>query len=84
MSNLNLNEMKKNALLQMAGKQLGKDPGELKRKLESGQVQDVVNGLSDEQKQKLQGVLQNPQQLNALLGSDQVQNLLKALGGNRQ
>ena len=83
MSNLNLNEMKKNALLQMAGKQLGKDPGELKQKLESGQVQDIVNGLSDEQRQKLQSVLQNPQQLNALLGSEQVQNLLKALSGSR-
>ncbi|MCL2856354.1 MAG: hypothetical protein FWE19_01330 [Oscillospiraceae bacterium] len=80
MSNLNLNEMKKNALLQMAGKQLGKDPAELKQKLESGQVQDVVNSLSDEQKQKLQSVLQNPQQLSALLGSEQVQNLLKAMG----
>ena len=80
MSNLNLDEAKKNMLLQMAGKQLGKDPTELKQKLESGQVQDVVNGLSDEQKQKLQGVLQNPQKLNALLGSEQVQNLLKALG----
>jgi len=72
--------MKKNALLQMAGKQLGKDPAELKQKLESGQVQDVVNSLSDEQKQKLQSVLQNPQQLSALLGSEQVQNLLKAMG----
>jgi len=83
MSNLNISEMKKNALLQMAGKQLGKDPGEIKEKLESGQVQDIVNGLSDEQKQKLNGLLQNPQALNSLLGSDQVQNLLKALGGNR-
>ena len=83
MSNLNLNEMKKNALLQMAGKQLGKNPAELKERLESGQVQDIVNGLSDEQKQKLQGVLQNPKQLNAILGSEQVQNLLKALGSNR-
>ena len=80
MSSLNINEMKKNALLQMAGKQLGKDPGEIKQKLESGQVQDIVNGLNDEQKQKLNNVLQNPQALKNLLGSEQVQNLLKALG----
>ena len=83
MSSLNINEMKKNALLQMAGKKLGRDPGEIKEKLESGQVQDIVNGLSDEQKQKLNNVLQNPQALSNLLGSDQVQNLLKALGNNR-
>ena len=80
MSSLNISEMKKNALLQMAGKKLGKDPGEIKEKLESGQMQDIVNGLSDEQKQKLSSVLQNPQALNNLLGSQQVQNLLKTLG----
>jgi len=83
MLNANINEMKKNALLQMAGKQLGKDPSEIKEKLESGQVQDIVNGLSDEQKQKLSNVLQNPQALNNLLGSEQMQNLLKSLGNNR-
>ena len=83
MSNFNLNEAKKNALLQMAGKQLGTDPGQLQQKLEAGQMDDIVNGLSDEQRQKLNSYLQNPQALNALLGSAQVQNLIKALGGSR-
>jgi len=82
MSGLNLNEIKKNALLQMAGKQLGTNPGELKQKLDSGQVQDIVNGLNDQQKQQLNGLLSNPQALSALLGSDQVQNLIKALGAS--
>jgi len=81
MSGLNLSEMKKNALLQMAGKQLGANPGELKQKLDAGQVQDIVNGLNDQQKQQLNGLLGNPQALSALLGSDQAQNLIKALGG---
>ena len=81
MSNFSLEQAKKNALLQMAGKQLGTDPNSLKEKLESGQVNEIVDGLSQEQKEKVNAYLQNPQALNALLGSAQVQNLLKALGG---
>jgi len=81
MSGLNLNEMKKNALLQMAGKQLGTNPAQLKQKLESGQVEDIINGLSPQQKEQLSGLLQNPQALNSLLGSDQVQKLIQSLGG---
>ena len=81
MSNFNMNEIKKNALLQMAGKQLGQDPAQLRQKIESGQVDDLVGQLTPQQKQQLSGLLANPQALNALLGSDQVQNLLKSLGG---
>jgi len=81
MSNFNLNEIKKNALLQMAGKQLGTDPAQLKEKLDAGQVDDIVSGLNPQQKQQLNGLLQNPQALNALFGTEQVQNLLKSLGG---
>ena len=79
MSGLNLNEMKKNALLQMAGKQLGTDPAQLRQKLESGQTQDIVDNLSPQQKQQLSTLLQNPQALSALFGSDQVQSLIKNL-----
>ena len=60
MSNFNLNEMKKNALLQMAGKQLGTDPGALKEKLEAGQVNELVAGLSQQQRDQLNSYLQNP------------------------
>ena len=81
MSNFNLSEIKKNALLQMAGKRLGTDPAKLKEKIESGEVSDLVNSLSAQQKEQLSGLLQNPQALSALLGSEQVQSLLKSLGG---
>ena len=81
MSNFHLNELKKNALLQMAGKQLGTDPTQLKQKLDAGQMDDIVNGLNPEQKQQLNGLLKNPQALSALFGSEQVQSLIKSLGG---
>ena len=81
MAGLNLSEMKKNALLQMASKKLGADPAQLKEKLESGEVEDIVNGLTPEQKEQLNNLLQNPQALSALLGSEQMQNLIKSLGG---
>ncbi|MCL2580543.1 MAG: hypothetical protein FWE32_11045 [Oscillospiraceae bacterium] len=76
-----LNEIKKNALLQMAGKQLGTDPAQLKQKLDSGQTDDIVNSLNPQQRDQLSALLQNPQALSALFGSAQVQNLIKSLGG---
>jgi len=82
MSGLNINEMKKNALIQMAAKQLGSSPAQLKEKIDSGGLEDIVNGLAPQQKQQLSGLLQNPQALSSLLGSDQVQTLLKSLGGD--
>lgn len=83
MPNFNLNEMKKNALLQMAAGQLGKDPAELRQKLESGQTDELVSGLNDEQRAKLNNVLKNPESLKAILGSAQVQNLIKSLGNQK-
>lgn len=82
MSNFNLSQAKQNALLRMAGKQLGADPNQLKDQLESGNLQDVVQSLNPEAQQKINGLLQNPDALNALLSSDQVQGLLKNLSGN--
>ena len=80
MSGLNLNEMKKNALLQMVSKKLGADPVQLKEKLESGEVEDIVNNLTPGQKEQLNALLQNPQAISALLGSDQMQKIIKGLG----
>lgn len=81
MNNLNLSEAKKNALLKMAGNKLGTSPDALRQQLENGNLENVVNGLDDKTKAQLSGLLQNPQALNSLLGSDQVQALLKNLSG---
>ncbi|MDR2909218.1 MAG: hypothetical protein LBU86_04995 [Oscillospiraceae bacterium] len=81
MSNFNIDAVKKNMLLKMAGRQLGKDPGELREKLDSGNIQELVDGLDPSAKEKVNAMLQNPQALSALLGNEQVQNLIKNLRG---
>ncbi len=83
MNNLNLSDLKKNALLQMAGKQLGTDPNKLREQLETGNVSDIVDGLDAQQREKLNGFLNNPKALQALLGNTQVQDLLKNLSGQK-
>lgn len=80
MQDFNLSDAKRNALLKMAGKQLGTDPNRLKEKLEAGQLSEVVNSLDPEAKARVNGLLQNPQALQALLGNAQVQDLLRNLG----
>jgi hypothetical protein len=81
LSNFNIDAVKKNMLLKMAGRQLGKDPGELREKLDSGNIQELVDGLDPSAKEKVNAMLQNPQALSALLGNEQVQNLIKNLRG---
>ena len=82
MQNFNLDNTKKNMLLQMAGKKLGTDPNTLREKLDSGQMGDVIDGLDENTKQQLTNVLQNQESMSKILGSEQVKNLLKNLGGN--
>ena len=81
MQNFSLNEMKKNALLQMAGRKIGADPAVLKQKLDSGNVSDVVEKLDPATKEQLASLLSNKEAMSRILGSDQVQNLLKSLQG---
>lgn len=81
MSNFTLDDAKKNRLLNMASKQLGTDPNTLRKQLDAGNVQEVMAGLDQESKDKISGVLQNPDALKALLGNEQVRALLKNLKG---
>jgi len=82
MQNFNLQDAKKNALLQIAGKKLGTDPQALRQKLESGQMEDVVSNLDPDARQKITSLLQDKDAMSKLLGSEQVQNLLKNLKAN--
>lgn len=68
-----------NALLGMAGRQLGTDPQRLKAQLEGGKLDEVLSGLDPQKSAQINSLLKNPQQLESLLQSPQVKNLLGAL-----
>ena len=68
-----------NALLGMAGRQLGTDPQKLKAQLEGGRLDEVLSGLDPQKSAQVSSLLQNPQQMEKLLQSPQVKSLLAAL-----
>lgn len=68
-----------NSLLQMAGKQLGKNPQQLKSQLESGQVGQALNGLDPKKAAQINAILNNPAQIQQILNNPQVQNLINSL-----
>lgn len=71
-NNFNVPKTKQEELLKMAGKQLGKDPSQLKKQLESGNINDVLASLSPQQAAQVKSALANPQVLNQLLSNPQI------------
>ncbi len=71
-NNFNVPKNKQDELLKMAGKQLGKDPSQLKKQLESGNINDVIANLSPQQAAQVKAALSNPQVLSQLLSNPQI------------
>lgn len=80
MNNFNLSEDKQNALIQMAAQKLGKDPAELKKQLESGQIDNITKGMDSKTTGQLNALLNNPKAVEALLGNENIRNILSGLG----
>lgn len=70
---------KMNALLKLAGQKLGRDPEVLKQQIESGQMDQITNGMNPEQAKQIQSVLQNPKAIGQILENPQVKRMLGEL-----
>ncbi len=75
-NNFNVPRNKQDELLKMASKQLGKDPAQIRQQLESGNVNDLIAGLSPQQAAQIKSVLSNPQMLSQLLSNPQISKFL--------
>lgn len=84
MNNLNIPDDKLNTMLQMAGQRLGRDPEELRSELQSGKMDNILGGLDPKAAGQIQGLLQNPKALEAMLQNDKVKNLLNSLMGGQK
>ena len=71
-----LSPEKMNALLKLAGQKLGRDPETLKKQIESGQMDQVTQGMSPEQAKQVQSMLQNPKAIGQILENPQVKRML--------
>lgn len=77
-----LNPSQIDFLLKTVGKQLNTNPDQLKSKIESGNINGIANSIGGEAGQKLQQVLNSPQQLQAIMNSPDMQKLLASLNKN--
>ena len=80
MANFNLPDDKVNNLLNMAGQKLGKNPSELRRQLQSGDMDALLKGLDQKSASKLQGLLSNPKALEALMKNEQLIKMISGFG----
>ncbi|MFA5658138.1 MAG: hypothetical protein WC900_02515 [Oscillospiraceae bacterium] len=78
---MNLNPKALEAMLNVVSQKLGTSPEELKKNLESGNVNDVVKGMNDEQSDKLRQALNNRKLQEKIMSSPEAQELMKKLSG---
>ena len=83
MFNKNINNNQINSMLNMAGKKMGTNPEELKKKLEEGNLNDIVKNMSPNQAETLNNILSNPKAIEQIMNSKQAQELLKKLSGGK-
>lgn len=69
-------------MLRNLSKNLGQSPDEIRNSAQAGNVSSLLNKLSKEQRDKVNSVLQNPEETKKLLENPQVQALIRKLQGN--
>lgn len=65
------------ALLNLAGKKLGRDPQAIKDQISQGNLGNL--GMNEQQQQQLGQMLQNPQALSQFLEQPQIKQMLNQL-----
>lgn len=58
---MNLSPKQIDGLLKMAGSRLGRDPQQLRQQLESGNLQQITQGMNPQQQQQVAEILKDPQ-----------------------
>lgn len=75
-----MNDENFSKMLEMASKKLGTSPDALKNSLEKGNVEQLTKSLSEQDKQKLQTLIQNPKLAEQFFNSKQAQDMIKKFG----
>lgn len=81
-NNFDLSPEQTQRLLNIAGQQLGADPGQLRQQLENGGLAELMGRMNPQQAAQMNQLLQNPEALRQTLSSPAVRMMLgKLLGG---
>ena len=76
---MNLSPKQIDGLLKMAGSRLGRDPQQLRQQLESGNLQQITQGMNPQQQQQVAEILKDPQAIARFVENPQVQQLIAQL-----
>jgi hypothetical protein len=77
------NKEKMNKMIDMISKKTGTDSGKMRDAINSGSIDNVLNNLGPAEAQKLKQVLSDKAQTERLLQTEQAQQLLKKLLGDK-
>ncbi len=78
---MNVNQRALEAMLEAVSKKLGTSPDELKKNLESGNMNGVIKGMDETQSEKLRQALNNKSLQEKIMSSPEAQELVKKLSG---
>ena len=76
---MNLSPKQIDGLLKMAGSRLGRDPQQLRQQLESGNLQQITQGMNPQQQQQVVEILKDPQAIARFVENPQVQQMIAQL-----
>ena len=76
---MNLSPKQLDGLLKMAGSRLGRDPQQLRQQLESGNLQQITQGMNPQQQQQVAEILKDPQAIARFVENPQVQQMIAQL-----
>ena len=76
---MNLSPKQIDGLLKMAGSRLGRAPQQLRQQLESGNLQQITQGMNPQQQQQVAEILKDPQAIARFVENPQVQQMIAQL-----
>lgn len=71
-----------NEMLKNLSKNLGQSPEQIVNNAQSGNIQGLLSNLSEEQKNKVNDLLTNPEKSRKFLENPQIQALIRKLSSN--
>ncbi|MBQ3073889.1 MAG: hypothetical protein IJD19_04330 [Ruminococcus sp.] len=71
-----------NEMLRNLSKNLGQSPEQIVNNAQSGNIQGLLSNLSEEQKNKVNDLLTNPEKSKKFLENPQIQALIRKLSSN--
>ncbi len=80
---MNMNQKGMDILLNMVSKKVGSSPEELKSNIQQGNFNQLTQGMSQEESQKLMQALSNKEMTEKILSSPEAQEIMKKLSGKK-